>query len=313
MIRNNKSNKKVKNTQELTNDNNKLDNDLLYNDLIKYFLHLDKKALKQILKSQDNCFLLNEILNEYKDCVENNHCTKTKYHEIPYIEKDVNQKNILVIRREICKKIANIKARNNYKHYFLINDYHNKVFNDFTEALKYILNNKNKQQLSNYLKEIVQKIYDKQSKKFNRLSSFLIEKANEEDFQLFFHEYAISLTNNNYYVSYIDLINFYDAIKNKYLNDEAYIKYANAFSHSDLIILVNIDAFAYDELAWTNLYKLLCEFEKQDKYLVVILPSLLKDIKDVMITSSNNKSASLYGLIQKTLELIKNLIYKNNN
>ena len=309
-----KKNKKEDNldSDTILNFDQNLDQDFLYNELLKYFDHLDKKVLKQILKHKDNAYLLNELLNEYKNCILNNICSNSKYHEIPYLELDAKNNYVLVIKREICKKELIKKNQFKFKHYFLIDDFHDKEFCDIIKAFEYI-NKNTKSQLLNYLKMIVKKIYDKQINKFNKLASFLIEKENEEAFKLFFHEYLISLANNNIYISYIDLINFYDAIKNKYLNDDSYNKYLNAFSHSDLIVLINLDILPYDEQVWTNLYKLLCEYEKQNKYLIVIIPGLLNNIKNAMSATSNNKSASLYGLIQKTLELIKNLIYKSNN
>lgn len=84
------------------------DLDALAQELVKYFPHLKLALTKMMLKNTNNVILLQGLLQEYKKCVLENICTATKYHEIPYFEKDANDNYELVINLKLCDKTKKI-------------------------------------------------------------------------------------------------------------------------------------------------------------------------------------------------------------
>ena len=103
--------KKAINKQPTTLSNNiqqSYDLDALAQELVKYFSHLKLALTKTMLKNQNNVILLQGLLQEYKKCVLENICTPTKYHEIPYFEKDANGNYELVINLKLCDKTKKI-------------------------------------------------------------------------------------------------------------------------------------------------------------------------------------------------------------
>ena len=84
------------------------DLDALAQELVKYFPHLKLSLTKTMLKNTNNVILLQGSLQEYKKCVLENICTPTKYHEIPYFEKDANGNYELVINLKLCDKTKKI-------------------------------------------------------------------------------------------------------------------------------------------------------------------------------------------------------------
>ncbi|MBP5783833.1 hypothetical protein J6W32_04565 [bacterium] len=47
-------------------------------------------------------------------------------------------------------------------------------------------------------------------------------------------------------IAFINLINFFNAYKNKYGDEQTYNEYLNAFEHANLLIIVNLEASGYD-------------------------------------------------------------------
>ncbi|MBO6103957.1 hypothetical protein J6P04_02805 [bacterium] len=80
------------------------DLDALAQELVKYFPHLKLALTKSMLKNDNNVILLQGLVQEYKKCVLENICTPTKYHEIPYFEKNANGNYELVINLKLCDK-----------------------------------------------------------------------------------------------------------------------------------------------------------------------------------------------------------------
>ena len=95
-------NKQVKPISD--NVNPSYDLDALAQELVKYFSHLKLALTKTMLKNDNNVILLQGLLQEYKKCMLENICTATKYHEIPYFEKDASGNYELVINLKLCDK-----------------------------------------------------------------------------------------------------------------------------------------------------------------------------------------------------------------
>ena len=80
----------------------------------------------------------------------------------------------------------------------------------------------------------------------DKLFNLLVNKFNDEDYALLFHEYGMRMAKQGFKIAFINLINFFNAYKNKYNDEQTYNEYLIAFENANLLIIVNLEASGYD-------------------------------------------------------------------
>ena len=281
------------------------DLDALAQELVKYFPHLKLPLAKTMLKNTNNVILLQGLLQEYKKCVLENICTPTKYHEIPYFEKDANGNYELVINLKLCDKTKKILDAMNWKNNFLVDDYHQIIVNNLSLAFSAICKKHPDQEP--YLKTLSKIILVHKHNQDDKLFNLLVNKFNDEDYALLFHEYGMRMAKQGFKIAFINLINFFNAYKNKYNDESTYNQYLNAFENANLLIIVNLEASGYDVNCWTNFYTLSTNLLKNNQHLILITSTSLQKICEDLVSMKSDA----YQIINKTIELL-NSFFTNN-
>lgn len=283
------------------------DLDALAQELVKYFPHLKLALTKSMLKNDNNVILLQGLVQEYKKCVLENICTPTKYHEIPYFEKDANGNYELVINLKLCDKTKAILDAMNWKNNFIVDDYHQIIVNNLSLAFSAICKKHADQEP--YLKTLSKIILTHKHNPDDKLFNLLVSKFNDEDYALLFHEYGMRMAKQGDKIAFINLINFFNAYKNKYGDEQTYNEYLNAFEHANLLIIVNLEASGYDVSCWTNFYTLCTNLLKNNQHLILITATSLQKICEDLASIKSDA----YQIINKTIELLNSFFQPLQN
>lgn len=283
---------------------NKIDKKTLVKELIQYFPHLKKGLTKKIIDDEINRQVLLNSLSSYKNCLINKVCDESNYHNIPYIEINEDNEKIIYIKREPCKFSKNSYINKKWMSYFLLDDYSAQNEEDFASVFA---SAKDVNIDSDTLKKLVSKLYNKETNRYDSLISFLIINKNISEIEALFHTYGIRQAKNEINTSYIDLINFYNANKNKYLDSTKYDEYIYAFKNSELLIFTNLDSFPIDDASWSALFSNLSMAIKKQKFLIFILKM---DFIQILNNALEKNKTTTYSLIVETIELIKNYVSK---
>lgn len=290
--------KSTKNKLKSAKSNTRLDKQ----DFISYFPHLRKDLTIDILHDEENYRILLNSLNEFKLCKENNQCTDSKYHEIPYIEKDIDGNPFIYLKRERCSSSLSF-LNDAWKNFFLIDDYSKKIYADFSKA--YIEIKKNRLIDSSELDKLVAKMYNKKTNNHNQLINKIIINQYINDFEVLIHEYAIKLAQNSFKIAYINLISFYSSFKNKFVNSTDFENYNNAFKKADIIFFTNLDVFPVDEIAWSYLFSVFNNLMKENKHIIIMSKISMGQIAN---NSLDKNKIQVYSIVVRTLEAVKNYI-----